>query len=394
MSKYFLIVVFLISCRMYSQDLLNSDFIKLEAPSKSDLLYILEIDSSMKAFNEDYGTTINEYFQTYGNIDSFQYDYIITINFLKKFYYGDYNLIVKRFAAFKISDFLMTMIKIEETDLMFAYDCLKLLKADDNVWSLNPEAVLYFNNLNTNLALKSYIKIKNKNITEWNQEEKEDFNNILINNYLSFGNKLYQKNPDRKVRAYALIYIIQMLNSLDRKDIASEYYYKLSNEFSDIENVKETLIEYNPSGNLIPGKPVPPFQADLLNSKNKISSELLKGKCYLIYFWATWCAPCIMKMEKLHQVFEKYKDSNFTILAFSLDNSDEIVQKFHKEKWQMPWFNVRLKDGFEDDIAKIFELTNSVPKMLLVDSNGIIVEDNSSIKENIEDTISKYISKK
>ncbi|MCK7523685.1 MAG: hypothetical protein MZV64_41650 [Ignavibacteriales bacterium] len=47
----------------------------------------------------------------------------------------------------------------------------------------------------------------------------------------------------------------------------------------------------------------------------------------------------------------------------------------------------------EDDIAKIFELNSSVPKMLLVDSNGIIVEDNTSIEANIDDIISKYISK-
>lgn len=381
---------------MYSQDssslLLNSDFIKVENPSKDNLIYILEIDSKMKIFNEDYGITVNEYFQTYGNIDSLKYDYTPTIIFLKKFYYGSYDLIVKRFTAFKLSDFLMTMFKIEENDLTFAYDCLKVLKADDIIWSLNPEAILYFNNLNTNLALKEFTKSKNKAIAELNQEEREDFNNILINKYLSFGNELYQKNPVRKIRAYSLMYIIQMLYAFDRRDIASEYYYKLSNGFSDIEDVKGTLIEYNPSGKLTPGNQVPSFEGELLKSKDKVSSEMLKGKYYLIYFWATWCAPCIIKMESLHKVYNKYRDLNFTIVSFSLDSSDEIVKKFQKEKWAMPWFNVRLKDGFEDSIAKEFELNGSVPKILFVDSKGIIIEDNCSIEENLDSVISKYLS--
>ena len=52
----------------------------------------------------------------------------------------------------------------------------------------------------------------------------------------------------------------------------------------------------------------------------------------------------------------------------------------------MPWFNVELKDGFEDNIAKEFELNGSVPKNVIFNSKGIIIEDKSHfyIEENLD----------
>lgn len=388
---YILIILLSFSFETYSQvsssTLLNSEFIKSKNLSLTNLKYILAIDSTMKVFDESHRKEIERYFQAEGNIDSFKYDFSQTVNMLKKYFYSDYDLIIKQFAAFNLYNFSFTKFKIEQNDLKFAKDCLDILKADDLIWSLNPEAVLYFTNLYTNLAIMEFINNKETLPKSWSQEERNNFNDILLAKYLSYGNDLYYKNPNREVKAHSLIYMLQMLRLLKKEDIASEYYYKLSSEFLDIEVVKRTLIEYNPEGNLIPGKHIPQFKAKLLKSMDVITSNMLRGKNYLIYFWATWCPPCVMKMEKLHKVYEKYKNSNFTIVSFSLDSSDEIVNKFQKEKWEMPWYNVRLREGFNDEISKKFELNGGVPKMFLVDSTGVIVGDNITIKDDYETTI-------
>jgi len=50
----------------------------------------------------------------------------------------------------------------------------------------------------------------------------------------------------------------------------------------------------------------------------KISSQNLIGKVYLINFWATDCPGCIKEMPGLINTYNKYKDRNFEIIAVAM----------------------------------------------------------------------------
>ena len=54
-------------------------------------------------------------------------------------------------------------------------------------------------------------------------------------------------------------------------------------------------------------------------SGKTIALSSLKGKVVLIDFWASWCVPCRMKNQTLHEVYEKYNSKGFVIYGVSVD---------------------------------------------------------------------------
>jgi len=56
----------------------------------------------------------------------------------------------------------------------------------------------------------------------------------------------------------------------------------------------------------------------------------------------------------------------------------------------MPWYNVSLPKGWEDEIAKSFEV-RAIPNLVLVGKDGEILENNDSFSSGkIEEVIGKY----
>jgi thiol-disulfide isomerase/thioredoxin len=121
---------------------------------------------------------------------------------------------------------------------------------------------------------------------------------------------------------------------------------------------------------------VPEFEINVMGSNNvHISNNSMKGKYYLLDFWASWCDPCMANMQNLHEIHEKLKDKNFEIISISFDQSDDDVNKFRQGKYPMPWLHIRLEKGFEDEMAKRFGVTG-IPKMFLISPEGKILANN------------------
>ncbi len=131
---------------------------------------------------------------------------------------------------------------------------------------------------------------------------------------------------------------------------------------------------------LAKGNPVPDFQATSIDDPALIySPATLKGKVYLVDFWASWCAPCVKALPHLQEVYNSYKDKGFIIVSLSMDQSQEAVSAFRKRKYPMPWFNAYLKDGLENSIAKSFNVSG-LPAAFLIDKNGKIIATNKELE--------------
>ena len=70
--------------------------------------------------------------------------------------------------------------------------------------------------------------------------------------------------------------------------------------------------------------PVAGYEESPLNSLAQ-----LQGKVVLIDFWATWCQPCIKKMPYIAEMYERYRNQGFIVIALhstaGADKLDDFV---------------------------------------------------------------------
>ena len=111
------------------------------------------------------------------------------------------------------------------------------------------------------------------------------------------------------------------------------------------------------------------FDFTLKSSDNKdISLSNYKGKVVLLNFWAGWCAPCLKEMPFFVELYEKYSNEPFEILAVNIDNAntakpfEELIRDY-KIKFPL------LKGNGEID-SKYG--VSSIPVTCILDKNGLI----------------------
>lgn len=78
------------------------------------------------------------------------------------------------------------------------------------------------------------------------------------------------------------------------------------------------------------GFAAPDFTLETLNGQT-VSLLSLRGQAVLINFWATWCPPCRAEMPAIQQVYDRYRDRGFTVLAVNLQESDAQVAAFAEQ---------------------------------------------------------------
>lgn len=140
---------------------------------------------------------------------------------------------------------------------------------------------------------------------------------------------------------------------------------------SPIANYLAQQIEQNKAAGY--GKPLADFsQADSTGKEIFLSS--LKGKYVLIDFWASWCGPCRAENPNVVNIFQKYKDRNFTVLGISLDRA--------KQPWidaiaadNLSWTHLSDLKFWSNSVAQQFGI-QSIPQNFLIDPQGNLIGKN------------------
>jgi thiol-disulfide isomerase/thioredoxin len=71
---------------------------------------------------------------------------------------------------------------------------------------------------------------------------------------------------------------------------------------------------------LLEGKAAPEI-AGVVGWKNSAPLKLadLRGKCVLLEFWGYWCGPCIHRMPKTYELYDKYHDRGLEVVGVHVD---------------------------------------------------------------------------
>lgn len=115
------------------------------------------------------------------------------------------------------------------------------------------------------------------------------------------------------------------------------------------------------------GSPAPDFRLADLSGRTASLSDY-KGKVVLVDFWATWCTRCEAELPKLKQVHAKYPETDFALLAVSVDQAGPDVVARHVAEKAMP-FRVLFADEATPAAYRVFGL----PSKFLIARDGTIV---------------------
>ncbi|WP_027391194.1 TlpA family protein disulfide reductase [Aquimarina latercula] len=131
------------------------------------------------------------------------------------------------------------------------------------------------------------------------------------------------------------------------------------------------------------GKPSPLFEYEDYNGE-VVSLSDFKGNYIYIDIWATWCKPCIQQFPYIKDLKRKYKDKKIKFVGISIDDPNNkpkwknlIKKKNLDNSIQLYAGNVTKSDFMREYFLVTDTYSYSIPRFILIDQNGKIVDRNA-----------------
>ncbi len=127
------------------------------------------------------------------------------------------------------------------------------------------------------------------------------------------------------------------------------------------------------------GRELPDFTAQEALTGREFSLSELRGKVVLLDFWATWCRPCVHEIPNVKRAYKAYSRQGFEIVSISLDKDRRRFESFVRSH-RMTWLHVMEGGGWKTRLARKYGV-NGIPRMIVVDPNGVCIADNARGRE-------------
>ncbi len=134
------------------------------------------------------------------------------------------------------------------------------------------------------------------------------------------------------------------------------------------------------------GSPAPQFTMVDING-NQVSLYDYLGKNVYLDFWATWCAPCIRKMEITESVKRQLNRDDIVFIHISLERTQELWQEAVINR-NINGINLYADAGMDSAIIKTYNV-KAIPEYFIIDKNGNFVRkpkqfNSMTIKQTLE----------
>lgn len=338
----------------------------------------------------------------------YQIDTIKTINRFTGYYERSYNLAERENKVFKLNGDNYDLLEISwytndslnsnskliyKTDLRnsfllfsdYPYEIEYCTKSDSiYIANLSDRNILLMNfreHLN-----KVYSLIQKLNI--WADSIKNNTEATTKNKQKLYQEYISSKHAINK-RIDSLVTFIETIDDQDVKVIASLYLLTVRSNEIQILWDEMNWAELRLSNNLLSeaknyinfrnrkNMKLPSFLEIDINGE-VVDSKDLNGKYVLYDFWASYCGPCIQNSVKwLIPLYNKYNTDRLEIVGVSLDHDLNRWNNTVYEK-KLPWININCKEYYSE-INYLFNV-REIPRMILVDENGYLINDSISIK--------------
>ncbi len=262
----------------------------------------------------------------------------------------------------------------------------------------NLKATLYKDSLQSSFVTGSQqndsYKLFNEKIIFFNKQKSENIeaykvarreqDNLLASDLKKQGTVINDAEKNYKLQFISenpnsLFAVLLLTEIVSRKEVSSAEAFSITNNLSPkvaatsratslkslIKNMKKADI----------GSEAPNFTAPTPDGKTLSLTNVL-GKYTIIDFWASWCKPCRRENPNVVKVYNQYHSKGLNIISVSLDKAGQ------ENRWikaikddEMNWYHVSNLKGWNDPIAKTYNV-RSIPATFLLDENGYIIAKN------------------
>ncbi|MGF1582356.1 MAG: thioredoxin-like domain-containing protein [Gemmataceae bacterium] len=117
----------------------------------------------------------------------------------------------------------------------------------------------------------------------------------------------------------------------------------------------------------------------------------LRGKCFVVYYWASYDANTRFAFEKLNKLRKAYGRKGFEIVTVNLDDTPQVALKFLQKNPVTGYhlYQAGKQGGMSSPLAEQYGIM-AVPHMFFVGKNGAVV-DNAIQINDLEDSIRKEL---
>ena len=214
---------------------------------------------------------------------------------------------------------------------------------------------------------------------------------------------LLAKHKDEKTDAVATILFSEAmlyLQVLDNPQKAAELVHQMQRDFPDttrgknadkiLDSIQKQVEAKKIQAGMVDGAGFPDFaEKDLAGEPLSIAKY--RGKVVLVDFWATWCAPCVRELPNVIKAYEKHHGEGFEIVGISLDQEEQKVKDFTKEKG-MTWQQFFYGKGWGNKLAVMYGI-QSIPATFLLNGEGKIIGKDLR-GDDLEAALTKALAKK